>query len=655
MASFIISTTDETGVPAYRHLLAKDGFIDRIEPDCETGYDHFKKTVRLNGDKNFLGTRILNPDRSYGPYQYKTYKQVDAVATNISSAIQELQLAPPVEAEGQTFKFVGIFSKNREEWAITELACMMASVTVVPLYDTLTDEGIDAILGDTTAQTIFVSEELLKRLIHLKASGSHPYLRNIIKFEKPTEQEISAASGVGARLISFEDLLRVGQDHPHADIPPNRDDYYMMCYTSGTTGKPKGVMLTHKNAISVLGTVSAYGISIVPSDRHISYLPYAHMYEQIVFFAIFCSGASIGYYTGDARRLMDDIKELKPTLFVSVPRIYCRVFDSIQDKLSKKPKPLQWLVKAASWWKLRNLKKNGTFTSILDRFIFKNFKEALGGCCRLMATGSAPMESDIQNLLMVYFGCPLLEGYGQTESTGILTISPAGASTTTVGYPLPCLEIKLESIPEMKYNITDVDELGRPTPRGELCFRGNGRMARYFKRPDQNKETIDQYGWVHTGDVATLTIDRQFKIIDRKKNIFKLAQGEYIAPEKLENVFVQAPLVAQILVYGNSFKFHLVALVIPDFENLRKALPNKSDEELCSSVDAKKLIYQDLVKIAREQKIAAFEIPKQLHLHSELCTVENGLLTPTQKMVRNKVVEIHKEKLEGLYDLPLLA
>lgn len=655
MANLIISTTDETGVPAYRHILAKEGFVNRIEPDCSTGYDHFKKTVRLSGDRNFLGTRQLNPDNTYGPYQYKTYSQIDAIASHLASGIQQLELAKPVEAEGQTFNFVGIFSKNREEWAVTEIACMMISITVVPLYDTLTDEGIDAILGDTLAQTIFVSAELFKRLIHLKASGAHSCLTTIVKFEKPTEEEINAGRGVGAQVIHYEELLRIGEAHPHSDIPPTGEDFYMMCYTSGTTGRPKGVMLTHTNAISVLGTVSSYGISIIPSDRHISYLPYAHMYEQIVFFGILVAGASIGYYTGDSRRLMEDIQELKPTIFVSVPRIYCRVFDVFQEKLSKQSKVLQWMVKAATWWKLRNLKNNGTFTSFLDRFIFKNFKGALGGACRLMATGSAPMESDIQNQLMVYFGCPLLEGYGQTESTGILTVSQAGASKTTVGYPLPCLEIKLESIPDMKYNITDVDELGRPAPRGELCFRGAGRMARYFKRPDQNKETIDAYGWIHTGDVATLTSDRQFKIIDRKKNIFKLAQGEYIAPEKLENVYVKSHLVDQVLIYGNSFKFHIVALIIPNFVHLNKLLPGLSNEELCNSVDAKKLIYQDLVKVAREHKINAFEIPKQMHLFHELCTVENGLLTPTQKMVRNKVQDIHKEKLESLYNLPLLA
>lgn len=329
----------------------------------------------------------------------------------------------------------------------------------------------------------------------------------------------------------------------------------MFCYTSGTTGDAKGAKETHGAFLADMYFYDSAGMNIVESDIHISYLPFAHVYEQCSFIKSICHGYSIGFYSGDALKLFDDMAILKPTIFFTVPRILNRLHSIISSTVVAKGGNLSTLFEDENF-------------KVYDQTIFLKFRQMLGGHIRFIATGAAPIHGDVLTFLKAVFQCPIHEGYGQTEGI-VLTINHAddGFSAGTVGGPSPNTKFRLRDIPEMSYMSTDL-----PNPRGELQYHGSTCFKGYFNMPERTAEALNEDGWINSGDVAAILPNGAVKIIDRAKNIFKLNQGEYVAPEKLENIYVQCSMIAQIFVYGDSLQSYLVAIVVPDPDGI-KSLP----------------------------------------------------------------------------------
>eukprot|EP01126_Amoeba_proteus_P025839 TRINITY_DN2567_c0_g2_i4.p1 TRINITY_DN2567_c0_g2~~TRINITY_DN2567_c0_g2_i4.p1 ORF type:complete len:271 (-),score=67.78 TRINITY_DN2567_c0_g2_i4:77-889(-) len=266
-----------------------------------------------------------------------------------------------------------------------------------------------------------------------------------------------------------------------------------------------------------------------------------------------------------------------------------------------------------------------------------------------MITGSAPISSSVMEFLRICFSCPVVEGYGQTETCGAATSTPLLEPLLgTVGIPTVSVEVKLVDLPELGYTSKDL-----PYPRGEICFRGYSITQGYYKNPEKTRDTIDSQGWLHSGDVGQVTEEGYFKVVDRAKNIFKLSHGEYIAPEKLENVFVQSKYVLQAFVYGQPIKSSLIAIVVPDPDVLLAwaAQNNKSSDltVLCVDPEINKLVLEDMNTVGKVNKLRGFEFLKAIHLEPRPFTIENDLLTPTFKIKRPQVTKAFGAELSELY------
>ncbi|KAK7500899.1 hypothetical protein BaRGS_00007779 [Batillaria attramentaria] len=391
----------------------------------------------------------------------------------------------------------------------------------------------------------------------------------------------------------------------------------------------------------------AGGVEIRTDDVMISYLPLAHSYERLLHGVIYASGAQIGFFQGDVRKLMDDIKELQPTLFPCVPRLLNRFYDKVMTGVNSSVIK-KFLFSMALSSKEKELKRRIIRKdSMWDKIVFKNVQAALGGRVRLITTGSAPLSPKVLGFLRCIVGCPLLEGYGQTESHAISALQLVGDDTVgTVGPPLSCNAVKLVDIPEMDYYAKD--------NKGEVCVKGPNVFRGYLKDEEKTREALDKDGWLHTGDVGQWVENGTLKIIDRKKHIFKLSQGEYIAPEKIENVNIQCPLVAQMYVHGDSLQSCLVGVVVPDpdvlpgFAQERFKLSG-SFEELCQNPDVKKCILESLTDLGRKSGLTSLEIVKDILVYPELFSVENGLLTPTFKAKRQELAKFFKPQIEDMY------
>jgi long-chain acyl-CoA synthetase len=312
------------------------------------------------------------------------------------------------------------------------------------------------------------------------------------------------------------------------------------------------------------------------------------------------------------------------------------------------------LAKNAIAKKLANLRSGAITTHCwYDGLVFKKMKKILGGRVRIMVTGSAPINPDILDFLKIAFCAPILEGYGLTESTAASCLTRINdPASGHVGGPIKCVEVKLEDIPDMNYTHDKRDESGELKPTGEICFSGASIIPGYFSMPEKTAETIDADGWLHTGDVGQLMPNGSIKIVDRKKNIFKLSQGEYVAPEKIEGLLNQMPLIAQSFLHGDSLESTTLAIIVPDEEQLQKALGVQQPlKEMCATSyeDIKTKIKEALVAFLREKGCKGFEIPSDIFIHDEPFSVENNILTPTFKLKRNIAAEAFQEQIKEMY------
>jgi long-chain acyl-CoA synthetase len=493
----------------------------------------------------------------------------------------------------------------------------------------------------------------LKKL--LENADQMPSLKHVVVMDYTQELTGNGVKTVATdrniKIHGFQDLSTIGKLNPKPFHLPTPNDLYIVCYTSGTTGNPKGVMITHKNLMCQIACgklyFKLYNVELSVGEPVISYLPMAHMFEQMVHGLTFTYGAKIGYFQGNVNKLLDDMKALSPGCFPVVPRLLNKLYDKVQSNLSgggfKK-----WLFDYAFKCKLDEMRTGVVRKdSIWDKLIFGKIQRELGGNVRMMITGSAPIAQEVLNLSRVMLGALIMEAYGQTEATAAVSMTlPGDMEAGHVGGPLPCAHIKLVDVPELEYFSKD--------DRGEICIRGPCVSQGYFMEPEKTKEVFGDDGWLHTGDIGMWLPNGTLKVIDRKKHIFKLAQGEYVAPEKIENVYLRCQYVAQIFVDGNSFQRYLVAVVVPDEIVLKKwatemGLSKLSYDQLCARDDVKAMILKDLQAIGKQNHLNSMEQVKAIHLCADPFSMENGLLTPTMKSKRPILRKRYTSKVDQMY------
>ncbi|KAM9780930.1 long-chain-fatty-acid--CoA ligase 6 [Syngnathus typhle] len=612
--------------------------LTHYHDDARTMYEVFQRGLHISGDGPCLGSRLPNQ-----PYKWLSYKEVTSRAEHLGSGLlhQGCKASPD--------QFIGVFAQNRPEWIISELACYTYSMVVVPLYDTLGPDAIRFIINTADISTVICDKvDKAQVLLANVERAETPALRRIILMDALDAVLVERGRGCGVHVQAMLEVEALGRDNHRKPLPPSPQDLSIVCFTSGTTGNPKGVMLTHGNVVADFsGFLKVTDKVIFPNqdDCLISFLPLAHMFERLIESVVYCHGGRIGFYQGDIRLLPDDMKALRPTIFPVVPRLLNRMYDKI---FSQANTPLKrWLLNFAAQRKGAEV-SSGVIRSdsIWDKIFFSKIQASLGGRLRMIITGAAPTSSTVLGFLRAALGCQVYEAYGQTECTAGCTFTTPGDWTPGhVGAPLPCNLIKLVDVPEKNYFAAKGE--------GEVCVKGPNVFKGYLKDPERTAETLDPDGWLHTGDIGKWLPNGTLKIVDRKKHIFKLAQGEYISPEKIENIYIRSEPVAQLYVHGDSLQSCLVGIVVPDPEVMPTWAKKKgilgTYKDLCKNTELKKAILEDLVRLGKAGSLHSFEQVKNIYIHSEMFSIQNGLLTPTLKAKRPELREFFKEKIEELY------
>lgn len=524
-------------------------------------------------------------------------------------------------------------SNNRPEWNFVDMALAQIGVIHVPLYPTISAKSYDFIIRHCEPSIIFVSSEELYCKIE-PLLNNHPSIKQVYSFDK-----IKAVT----HWIRLLDMGKALNDQYKNELKSIKEsikpqDLVTIIYTSGTTGDPKGVMLSHHNFMSNV-LASAARLILNSSHKCLSFLPINHVYERMVNYQYQYKGISI-YYAESMETIGDNLRELKPHGFATVPRLLEKVYDKIMAKGKSLPTIKKslflWAVDlgqkyelngANGWWYELKLK-------IARKLIFSKWQEALGGNIMFMCSGGAALQVRLERLFWAA-GIPVQEGYGLTETSPIIAANQNAYPDVkfgTVGPVLDGVEVKIAE-------------------DGEILARGPNIMLGYYKNPELTNEVIDKDGWFHTGDIGCIVEDRFLKITDRKKEIFKTSGGIYIAPQVIENKLKESPFIDQAIVIGEFRRFPSV-LISPNFEFLkeyckRKKLDFISPEEIIKNERIQMRIWQEIEKtninLDRPKKI------KTCRLVSDVWTPESGELSPTLKLKRKVLKDKYEDIIRNIY------
>ena len=650
--------------------VAKGELTQKMQFGCETILQSFERNLKFKRNKcNFIGYRKkIDKNELEKKFTWITYEEANNIMTNFCLGLNLMKFCPEISFENEgIFRFLGMYSRNKKEWLLSFLGAMKDSITIVTIYETLGDLAIEYILEQTQLTTVVIELKALKTIFELAIKKKIFNLKNLIVIEKEDDEETcKKLEELGLNLYSWEEIVEKGKNCDK-NIELNNakaEDICEINYTSGTTGYPKGVKLTHNNVVIGTDVGELIGLNATTKDLYISYLPYAHIMETLIITYAFNHGVPIGIYNGSASKLIEDIQILKPTALCAVPRIFQRIFDAINEKVNSKPPIIRKIFNKAIDMKIKEYQKTGMYKNILfDNLIFKEIRKTLGGRIRFMLVGSAPVDGYLLNFLRCSLSVEIMEGYGQTEDVaGVLLSNTCDPITNHLGGPGWWTEIKLIDQPELGYTTKNIDkETGKSHPGGEICVRGASLFKGYFRNPEKTKEAVDKDGWLHSGDIGIILPEHgnAIRIVDRVKNIFKLQQGEYISPEKIENIYEKSKYIEQIFVYGNSLKNYLVCIIYPKVYDIIKFFMNKGINDInidnCKNYfedeDLKKEIIKEMDTYGRNNGLKGFEIPKKIYLFKERFSIENQILTPTMKIKRHVAKNIFEEEINKMYEI----
>jgi long-chain acyl-CoA synthetase len=531
---------------------------------------------------------------------------------------------------------VAIITENRPEWPVADFACLCSGVIDVPIYATLPSDQIAYIMRDCGARMIFVSTaEQLAKIEEIR--NQLPALEKVVVFDDvPVD---------GQRALTLKQFLEIGRkaigagrgaDFKEKALQAKPDDLATILYTSGTTGQPKGVMLSHNNIFSNTQAVRDI-LPVGQQDVALSFLPLSHIFQRMVDYFLFWRGCRIAYVSQ-----IDDVgqamQEQRPTIVVAVPRVFEKIYGRVMSVTGPRAKLVAWAAHVGDAWARAKLEDRQPPAgvriryAIADRLVFSKLRARTGGRVRTFVSGSAPLNATV-GLFFFGAGLPILEGYGLTETSPVTNVNlRTKIKFGSVGPPVPGTEVRIAE-------------------DGEILIRGPQVMLGYYNMPDATREVIDEEGWFHTGDIGEIDADGYLRITDRKKELIVTAGGKNVAPAPMENMMRTNNYVTEAVVVGDRRPYPIV-LVVPNFDVLEgwaagQGIATKDRSALIADERVRQLMEKEV--LGAVNSFARYERPKKVALLEREFTIERGELTPTMKVKRRIVEKAYADRIEALY------
>ncbi|AEY96272.1 FADR052Wp [Eremothecium gossypii FDAG1] len=663
--------------PVFRNVLVPEGkLLSAIDEGVDTGYHVFKLSARMYPDNHCLGMRAY--DEATGKwldeYRWETYSQVERRAENLGAgllSVVNVKRSKPLDTNDF---IVAMMSANSKEWVLTDLACQTFSLVNTALYETLGPNTSEYIMNLTESPVVVVSKPNLLRIFAL--ASKLRALNTIVIMDDMDLQEVDRlasllpvtknAKGETISVLTLRQVEKIGELNNIAPIPPNPDSFHTISFTSGTTSLPKGVQLTHRAYCAALAFACSH-VRCEPNKQRyaLCLLPLTHIYQRQMTGLNLMHAFGVGFlHKPNPDLFIEAMCVLRPAMVSLVPRVLTKleagIKNSIQgaDVSTFKRKLAKTVIDAKD---KRFSAVSGPDDSYMNRFIYRKIfvdkiRDKLGFTnVPLVTTGSAPISPETLRFIQCAMDIGILQGYGLTETFGGNFLSvPYETDCGSCGPPAMTTEVRLRDVPGMSYN-AEKDHMG------EVVVRSQQQFERYYKMPEKTAEVLDKDGWFSTGDVGYIDKKGRLFITDRVKNIFKLSQGEYIAPEKVENCYLSScPFITQIFVHGNSLNNYLVGVVGIDVVPFKAILDSRTSKwsklplgEVIPTINKDPALKQLTLKIINSfvtAELQGFEKIGNLYADVEPLSVDGETLTPTFKVKREVCTKVFKDILSSLYD-----
>ncbi|KAJ3727394.1 long-chain-fatty-acid-CoA-ligase [Lentinula raphanica] len=661
--------------PIRRSAITSDRLVTQPFEGIETVYDIVEYATRTHGTRNalgwrdvvdiheeekevkkFVGGKEVTETKKWKYFQLSDYKYINFI--ELKEAVSEIARGL-VEIGVTSDDVFNIYAQTSVNWQLMAHACGSISTTIATAYDTLGESGLTHSLNEPECVGLFTNAELLPTLHNVLSNT--PSIKFVVYDGEPSTHLVSDIKAVreSIKVFSLDELRSLGKSKPTEPLKarlPKPETMACIMYTSGSTGPPKGVCITHANLVASVGAVyMLLGHHLTYDDTYLAYLPLAHVLEYIVELIMLFVGMTSGYgrvktlTDASVRKCKGDLAAFQPSIMVGVPAVWETIRKGIVAKVNA-----GGAVRKSVFNGAMSLKKNSVpvLAQVADSVVLKNVRAATGGRLRITLSGGAALSHETQKFLDTAL-VMILQGYGMTESCGMCAILPPELMRySSVGLPVPSIEIKLLDVKEAGYLSTN------KLPQGEVCIRGPSVTKGYYKRPDLNNDEsiFTKDGWFRTGDVGQWNEDGTLSLIDRVKNLVKLQGGEYIALERLESTYKACNYVGNICVHASPDAKQPIAIIIPHEVHLRHGLQNvsgmdssRSLPELCHDPKVAELVLKECNAIGKKNGFKSMEILQAVILTPEEWTPENGLVTAAQKIQRNKIAKEFAKEIEQVY------
>jgi long-chain acyl-CoA synthetase len=669
---------DET-IPR-RSILSPQQLVTTPHESVHTMNELFEYSAMNNSMKPCLGkrnvTRLHRVKRGEKPWlvpelesiQYQSYQVIRERIHRFASGLTQFT---GLNSKG----LFGIYEDTKMEWLMTLQACFRYNITVVTVYASLGDDALISAINETKITAMLISESNLNKFEHIaEACPSLKYLIYCQEFHEDVTADRRIANRIESlkmnrqiSVLSFEEVEELGKlitSPPPIKEEATSDSLALIMYTSGTTSEPKGVMITHQNLLAVTEGVKV-GVgnpSILSDIVYCAFLPLAHILEIAAEHFVLVNGGCIGYgtlrtLTAVGARPHGDLTDIRPTVIAGIPRVYDMIKKSALYKVQRTSPIIRFLFNTAYQARLKAVYSRRD-TPLWNLLVFRKFRSLVGSRLMVILSGGAPLSKETHEFIRVCFGCPIIQGYGLTETSAGATIQSIfhPFQTSVVGPPIPCAEIKLRSVLDMGYSVDHIP------PRGEILVRGPAVSKGYFKRDQLSEESFFDDGWFATGDIGQLNLkDGTFSIIDRKKNLVKLSHGEYIALERLESIYGNSRFVAPngIMIYADPAKSDFIVAIVLAQRTTLKSWSQQNHIEysdlqaLCKNPQLIRAVRKDLKEQAKLAGLRQFEEVRDVRVFVDEWLPDNFLVTSAYKLKRSAIAKKYKKWIDEMYNAQL--
>ncbi|KAJ2833101.1 medium-chain fatty acid-CoA ligase faa2 [Coemansia furcata] len=666
--TFKVPSSEVPGYSAiYRNSLFKDGTQGSELSHITTAYELFQHHLAIAPKTEFMGTRRFDPaDGFLDEYEWLTTSDIAELVEDFGSGLEHVFAKYAADAKGHgTQQPLGMYANNRYEWFVAEFGAFRSRRYTVGICDVVEIQAAEYTINHSELKVIACSIDKIPRMLDRMAGT--PSVRVIISMDRldcsrpnhltqafcaetagPALRKRAAALGI--TLLDMDEVLELGRTTPTVAQPPAPSDICVMCYTSGTTGVMKGVLLTHDGMVNA--SRSSHFSFRYTDTTYLSVTLLAHSMDRYVVYMLMYGGVRIGFGTGDRTRIVEDIQVLRPTVMVGFPRLLVAVYERMAAATIRANGMTGVLSRIAYQSKRQRLAATGELHHPLwDRVLFSKLAAQLGGRIKAVMTGAADLKPEVIDFFRAALSCDVVQGYGQTETSAAGTIQRLGDYTSGhIGVPNAGSDIRLRSMPDAGYLVTDL-----PCPRGELMIRSRSLFAGYFNDPEKTQATMDGE-WLATGDVVQINATGTLSFISRTKNLVKNNLGYCISAERLDRIYAQHPMIQSLLVDGHQDYNKIVAVVVPEpteFTPWARSvvnMPNASLEELCAKPEVAKELAEVLRIYSASVGLSVYEQLGAIYIEPVPFTERKHLFTSLLKFKRTAAIVHYDVQLKKLYE-----